>query len=482
MVVKGGYGVYYDSLNATAITPNQLGFSTVTTVPSSNDFGQTWVSGNPRAGISPLVDPFPVRADGTRFVTPVGTSLGGNFVAGQVLSYGNLDREHARLQRWRAGVQKELGRNMAIEVAYVGTYSDNVDVNSFVGTTTNTNNPASIRQDVLPTQYWNHTDTRNAALATSNNQNVANPFFIGNLTALRTSNPALYNQLAAQALFTSPTIQKNRLLRPFPHMSVGNGLAGPGAAARQGSHARRGSGVPAPVFAGSQPQRGVLGHPRRGVAERHQRVRRSTDAVGDEPECAAASRDAQRRVRAAVRPRPARSSTTAASGARSWAGGRRARRSNGSLDRCCSSATCSSTATSTTSRSRIRRSMSGSTSTRASSAARRGSRQTSRSGCSRCASTGFAATRRLLLNSSISRSFPLMGRSTLQIRLDAANMLNRQHFANPQLNPDGDRFRPRDGECEHGAALPDSDVEADVLMSVQPASPAPQRLGVETCR
>ena len=72
MVVKGGYGVYYDSLNATAITPNQLGFSTVTTVPSSNDFGQTWASGNPRAGISPLVDPFPVRADGTRFVTPVG--------------------------------------------------------------------------------------------------------------------------------------------------------------------------------------------------------------------------------------------------------------------------------------------------------------------------------------------------------------------------------------------------------------------------
>jgi hypothetical protein len=222
MVVKGGYGVYYDSLNATAIVPNQLGFSTVTTVPSSNDFGQTWASGNPRAGVSPLVDPFPVRADGTRFVTPVGTSLGGNFVAGQALSYGNLDREHARLQRWRAGVQKELGRNMAIEVAYVGTYSDNVDVNSFIGTTLNTQ--ASVRQDVLPVQYWNHTDTRNAALATSNNQNVANPFFIGNLTALRTSNPALYNQLAAQALFTSPTIQKNRLLRPFPHMSVGNGL------------------------------------------------------------------------------------------------------------------------------------------------------------------------------------------------------------------------------------------------------------------
>ena len=222
MVVKGGYGVYYDSLNATAITPNQLGFSTVTTIPSSNDFGQTWTSGNPRAGISPLVDPFPVRADGSRFSTPAGASLGGDFVAGQALNYGNLDREHARLQRWRAGVQKELGRNMAIEVAYVGTYSDNVDVSSFLLNTNNTQ--ASVRQDILPAQYWNHTDTRNAALATENNRNITNPFFVGNLTALRASNPALYNQLAAQALFTSPTIQKNRLLRPYPHMSVGNGL------------------------------------------------------------------------------------------------------------------------------------------------------------------------------------------------------------------------------------------------------------------
>ncbi len=206
MVVRGGYGVYYDTLNATAIVPNQLGYNTVTSVNSSNDFGQTWVSGNPKAGISPLVDPFPLRADGTRFVSPVGNTLGGDFVAGNTLTYGNLDREHARMQRWRLGAQRELGRNMAIEVAYVGSFADNVDVN--------------VRQDVLPEQYWNSTATRNTALASNLNANVPNPFFIGNFEGLRASNPALYSRLAAQSLFASPTVAKNRLLRPSPFMAA----------------------------------------------------------------------------------------------------------------------------------------------------------------------------------------------------------------------------------------------------------------------
>jgi len=169
-----------------------------------------------------LALPFPFRTSAVAAVTSLGDSL----QLGQDAAVLRIDLIGAdggsQTVWWRAGVQRELGRNMAIEVAYVGTYSDDVDVSSFLGNTNNTQ--ASVRQDILPSQYWNHTDTRNAALATENNRNVPNPFFVGNLTALRASNPALYNQLAAQALFTSPTIQKNRLLRPYPHMSVGNGL------------------------------------------------------------------------------------------------------------------------------------------------------------------------------------------------------------------------------------------------------------------
>src|SRR5205807_6872115 len=69
MVIRTGYGLYYDSLNATNQTPNQLGYSTTTTNVPSNDFGLTWTSGNPAGGISVLTDPFPTRADGSRFET-----------------------------------------------------------------------------------------------------------------------------------------------------------------------------------------------------------------------------------------------------------------------------------------------------------------------------------------------------------------------------------------------------------------------------
>ena len=50
---------------------------------------------------------------------------------------------------------------------------------------------------------------------------MTNPFHIGNFESMRTSDPALYQHMSTLAQFTSPTIQKNRLLRPFPHM---NGL------------------------------------------------------------------------------------------------------------------------------------------------------------------------------------------------------------------------------------------------------------------
>jgi hypothetical protein len=137
---------------------------------------------------------------------------------GEGLTFGRYDRQHPRVQRWRAGIQRELGANMLVEASYWGQYADRL----FVTT----------RLDALPEQYWNATNTRNNAIASNLNQQVPNPFYIANFESLRTSDPALYRQMSTLSQFTSPTIAKNRLLRPFPHMNGLNDTAQNTGAAR----------------------------------------------------------------------------------------------------------------------------------------------------------------------------------------------------------------------------------------------------------
>ena len=209
-VVKAGYGLYYDVLSATNFTPNQLGYSATTVNEASVDFGQTWLLGDPKRGISPMSDPFPVRSTGSRFDSPIGNSLGANTALGTRFQAQNPARVHPRVQRWRVGVQREISRNMAVEIAYNGSRGDRLDRN--------------IRQDYLPEEWWNGSNVRDLTQQNLLNANVTNPFFINNFAPLRTSDPALYNQMAGNSFFTSPTIQRNRLLRAFPHMSSGDGL------------------------------------------------------------------------------------------------------------------------------------------------------------------------------------------------------------------------------------------------------------------
>ena len=210
MIVRAGYGIYFDSINVQNFSLNQSGFSRTTSTNLTNNAGVNWLVGNPAAGVSPLTDPFPQRPDygGTRFDAPLGSSLGTMYVAGQGFSYQPFDRKHPREQQWRIGVQRQLSPNMVVEGFYWGEYGDHLGV--------------SQNLQALPAQYWNTTMTRNAALATANTANVTNPFNINNFAAIKTSNPALYQQMSTIGFFTSSTIQKNRLMRAYPQM---NGLS-----------------------------------------------------------------------------------------------------------------------------------------------------------------------------------------------------------------------------------------------------------------
>jgi hypothetical protein len=206
-VLRAGYGLFYDTLNVLNESVNQLGFSRTTSTTFSTDFGQHWLVGNPAAGISPLTDPFPVRADGTRFDAPLGSAMGLMAAVGRGVTFIPYDRKHARQNRWRLDVQRQVGSNMALNVGYAGSYSDHIGINQV--------------QSYLPAQYWSFGTTRNDAVANNMNANVTNPFYIGNFSSLQASNPVLYQYMSTSSFFTSQTIRKYLLLEPFPQM---NGL------------------------------------------------------------------------------------------------------------------------------------------------------------------------------------------------------------------------------------------------------------------
>jgi hypothetical protein len=199
-VLKAGYGLYYDTLTAADYVAAQTGYSVTTTSTLSDDLGRTFKWATPATGASSF-DPFPVRADGTRWDPILGDTLGIDSLLGGALTSENGLREHARQQRWRVSVQRELASRLSVEVAYAGAYNDRLPVN--------------IRMDYLPEQYWDRSNTRNIAANTFLTANVANPFFINNFASLRTTNPTLYQRLASNPTFSSATIQRNRLLRPF---------------------------------------------------------------------------------------------------------------------------------------------------------------------------------------------------------------------------------------------------------------------------
>ncbi|MFN7925211.1 MAG: carboxypeptidase-like regulatory domain-containing protein [Bryobacteraceae bacterium] len=213
-VVRGGIAWYQDVLQVNNSTPSQIGYSQPTSTTMSNDRGLTFCCGlGDVAGLSasrnPMTDPFPVRAaTNTRFDAPYGNTLGQNVQQGRGYSFLPRTFRPADQTRWRIGVQREIARDVVVEASYNGARSS-VEVTQSVS--------------YLPQQYWATGNVRRQDVDDALQATVPNPFAIGNLTGLRSSNPTIYNYLSTIGFFTSGTIRKQQLLRAFPNI---NGLSG----------------------------------------------------------------------------------------------------------------------------------------------------------------------------------------------------------------------------------------------------------------
>src|SRR5215813_1149568 len=215
-VLRGGWGLFYDTNNVIENGLDQTGFSRGTGTTITNDNGLTFTNSNLtsaacRASLSACVtllsDPFPIRADGTRFDTSIGSALGLMAREGRGYTFLDRDWERARQHRWRIGLQRQLGGSMVAEVAYLGSRSDQIQVGK--------------RLDALPAKYWATGLIRNNALANDLNSTLTNPFNISNFASLATSSPVVYADLLTNGFFTGANIAKSQLLRPYPNL---NGL------------------------------------------------------------------------------------------------------------------------------------------------------------------------------------------------------------------------------------------------------------------
>lgn len=206
-VLRGGYGLYYDTFNPLFHGIDQTGFSRTTSTPIAIDAGMTWLAGDPLNGISVMTDPFPLRPDGTRFDQPLRSALGLMARAGRGWSFRDFEKKRARVQRLRFGVQRELASHTVLEVAYSGARSSRIGVSRTLS--------------ALPEQYWADGLVRRNDIATHLNANVTNPFHIANFEPLRQTDPLVYREISQLTYFISPRIARHQLIRPFPHM---NGL------------------------------------------------------------------------------------------------------------------------------------------------------------------------------------------------------------------------------------------------------------------
>ena len=172
----------------------QPGFSTPTLfVPSTNN-GLTFLATLANAfpnGIAPS----PGNTQGMK--TFLGRDLTSSGAVGPTSVVLSHDRENATYSRFMIGLQRELPFNIGMEVSYLYSSGSNLAVNREL--------------NAIPTQYLNNftssTDPATilasiTAVNTNLNANVANPF--------RTLIPD-------STTWNAATIQRRRLLTPFPH-------------------------------------------------------------------------------------------------------------------------------------------------------------------------------------------------------------------------------------------------------------------------
>jgi hypothetical protein len=127
-VIRGGFGVFYQSITSNAnsqtgfsqTTNYQATFDTVNNIPSacSNPFGTTFCNNGAPSGPYSLVNPFPQG-----LIQPQGTSQGALANIGQSSTSINLHYKIPRTYQYSLGIQRQLPKNVLLDISFAGNYN-----------------------------------------------------------------------------------------------------------------------------------------------------------------------------------------------------------------------------------------------------------------------------------------------------------------------------------------------------------------------
>ena len=181
-VVRGGYGMFYGFLGQRRGDVVTTGFSSNTNMVVSLDNGLTF--------IETLSNPFQGGIQ-----VPVGAALGAQTFLGQSITFFEPNPRSARNQRWQVGVQRELPGGWVAELSYVGNHGSQLQTGRNI--------------NALGNEYLSTSPVRDDATNQFLTALVPNPFF--GLMPTTASN-----------VFRSATIERQRLLRPYPQFDAVN--------------------------------------------------------------------------------------------------------------------------------------------------------------------------------------------------------------------------------------------------------------------
>jgi hypothetical protein len=174
-VLRAGYAIY--TVPAVIYSVRQSGFSQATNIVPTSNNGLTFQAN--------LANPFPAGV-----AEPPGASLGPNTFNGRQLDRWENDVEgfkNPQAMRWSISVQRELPHQWVVEAAYVGNRGYDLAVDTEL-------NP-------VPASYLSTSQTRDQTAINYLTTNVANPF----------------KGLLPGTSLDGSTVQRQQLLRPYPH-------------------------------------------------------------------------------------------------------------------------------------------------------------------------------------------------------------------------------------------------------------------------